>query len=132
MNYESTFICAPDLPTEKVEDLTTKASKVIENSKGQVKTIQQLGKKKLAYPINKFREGSYVYMELEGSGEMVSALENFFKFTDGIMRYLTVKVEKKKAAAKPVSAPAPSPNSIQAPSAVEAKNEPATEQSPSS
>ncbi len=125
MNYESTFICSPELPTEKVEELTSKVTKIIEGANGTVKTVQQLGKKRLAYPINKFREGSYVYMELSGSGEMVNAIESFFKLNDGVIRFLTIKVEKKKkVAAKPAKAAAPA-------AAPEVNNEPATaEQSP--
>jgi len=96
MSYECTFICLPELDTTKVEDLTSKASKIIETSGGTIKNLQQLGKKKLAYNINKFREGIYVYMELDGSGNMVSSLENFFKVNDSIMRFLTIKVEPKK------------------------------------
>ena len=121
MNYESTFICSPELPTDKVEELTAKVTKLVEGTKGTVKTVQQLGKKRLAYPISKFREGSYVYMELSGSGETVSAIENFLKLNDSVIRFLTVKVEKKKkAAAKPVK-----PAAAAEP---EVKNEPATEQ----
>lgn len=129
MNYESTFICSPDILPEKVEELTAKALKIIENAKGTVKTVQQLGKRKLAYPISKFREGYYVYMEISGGGEMVISLENSFKFTDEIIRYLTVKIEKKKIAAKPVKVVEPA-----AAAAPEENNEPTTapepEQSP--
>jgi small subunit ribosomal protein S6 len=96
MNYESTFIVSPELPVGKVEQLIAKAIKTIEAAKGTVKIVQQLGKKKLAYPINKLREGSYVYMELSGEGSMVCSLESFFKFNDSVIRFLTVKVEKKK------------------------------------
>jgi len=99
MNYESTFICSPELSSEKVEELTSKVTKLVETSKGTVKTVQQLGKKRLAYPISKFREGNYVYMELAGEGDMVSAVENFFKFNDSVIRFLTVKVEEKKKVA---------------------------------
>ncbi|MCA6070010.1 MAG: 30S ribosomal protein S6 [Endomicrobium sp.] len=102
MNYESTFIISPELPIDKVEELTAKAVKTIEAAKGIVKTIQQLGKKRFAYSVNKFREGSYVCMELSGNGEMVSALESFFKFNDSVIRFLTVKIEKKKVVAKSV------------------------------
>ncbi|MDR2811584.1 MAG: 30S ribosomal protein S6 [Endomicrobium sp.] len=100
MNYESTFIVSPELPADKVEELTAKAVKTIEMAKGIAKTVQQLGKKKLAYPINKFCEGSYVYMELSGDGSMVGSLESFFKFNDSVIRFLTVKVEKKKVSEK--------------------------------
>jgi small subunit ribosomal protein S6 len=100
MNYESTFIISPEVPAEKVEELTAKAVKIIEDSKGIFKTIQQLGKKRFAYPINKFHEGSYVYTEFSGDGETINALKNFFKFNDLILRFLTIKVEKKKVIAK--------------------------------
>jgi small subunit ribosomal protein S6 len=105
MNYESTFICSPELSAEKVEELTSKVAKLVESSKGTVKTVQQLGKKRLAYPISKFREGSYVYMELSGEGDMIGAIENFFKLNDSVVRFLTVKVEaKKKVASKTAQA----------------------------
>ncbi|OEG69622.1 hypothetical protein ATZ36_08410 [Candidatus Endomicrobiellum trichonymphae] len=53
--------------------------------------------------INKLREGSYVYIEFSGNGETVNALENFFKFNDLIVRFLPVKVEKKRVVAKMVA-----------------------------
>ena len=85
--------------------------------------MQQLGKKRLAYPINKFREGNYVYIELSGSGEMISAVESFFKLNDGVIRYLTVKAGKKKAAAKA------EPKAPEVPASPEVnKDEPATQQ----
>jgi small subunit ribosomal protein S6 len=124
MNYESTFICSPELPAEKVEELSSKVSKLVETSKGTVKTVQQLGKKKLAYPIEKFREGSYVFMELSGPGEMIPALENFFKVTDGVIRFLTVKIEPKKPVV--VKPRRPAPHSVQTPEVK--KDEPTTEQ----
>ncbi|GAB1402185.1 hypothetical protein MASR1M68_10960 [Elusimicrobiota bacterium] len=100
MGYECTFICSPELDTAKVEELTAKASKIVETSGGTIKNLQQLGKKKLAYNIKKFREGIYVYMEIDGSGSMVSTLETFFKVNDPVIRFLTVKVEPKKKLAK--------------------------------
>jgi small subunit ribosomal protein S6 len=102
MNYECTFICSPELDVAKVEELTAKVSKIVESAGGKIKNLQQLGKKKLAYNVKKFREGIYVYMEIESNGGVVSSLENFFKVTDSVIRYLTVKVEpKKKVEAKP-------------------------------
>ncbi|MDR1400812.1 MAG: 30S ribosomal protein S6 [Endomicrobium sp.] len=100
MNYESTFIVSPELSTEGVEEVTAKVLKVIETSDGVVKAVQQLGKKKLACPIDKFYEGSYVYIEFDGNGLMIKVLEKFFKFNDSIMRFLTLKSGDKKVAAK--------------------------------
>ncbi|MDR0486231.1 MAG: 30S ribosomal protein S6 [Elusimicrobiota bacterium] len=100
MKYESVFICQPDLTAEKVEELISKTSKIIETENGQIKSVQQLGRKKLAYPIKTFREGIYVLIEFEAGGETVGKLENFFKLNDAIIRFLTVKSLEKKNAAK--------------------------------
>jgi small subunit ribosomal protein S6 len=105
MNYESTFIVSPELPTDKVEELSAKVVKTIEAAKGAIKAVQQLGKKKLAYSVNKFREGSYVFVEFSGEGTVVGSLESFFKFNDSIIRFLTIKVEKKKVVAKSAKKP---------------------------
>ena len=111
-NYESTFICSPELPAEKLEEIVEKAKKTITGHGGKVAVVQQLGRKRLAYPIKKFKEGNYVYLELNGTGDMVAALENFYRVNDPVIRYLTVKVEKKKVVRPPVQepvAPAPAP-----------------------
>ncbi|MDR2772807.1 MAG: 30S ribosomal protein S6 [Elusimicrobiota bacterium] len=132
MNYECTFICSPDLPVKQVEELAEKVKKIIENAKGNVKTVQQLGKRKLAYPINKCREGSYVYMEISGDGAMINVVENSFRLNDDVIRYLTVKVEKKKVKNKPAAVAAPdeavTPTAPAADTVEVKNNEPTTEQ----
>ena len=115
MSYECTFICSPELDSTKVEDLVVKVSKIIETADGKIKNLQQLGKKKLAYNIKKFREGNYVYVEFDANGSVVLSLENFFKVNDDVIRFLTVKVEEKKKKA------------VKKAKAVEAKKEAAAE-----
>ena len=100
MSYECTFICSPELDSTKVEEMVAKVSKIIETSGGTIKNLQQLGKKKLAYNIKKFREGNYVYVDFESNGSVVLSLENFFKVNDDVIRFLTVKVEPKKKVVK--------------------------------
>ena len=104
MSYECTFICSPELDSTKVEEMVAKVSKIIETSGGTIKNLQQLGKKKLAYNIKKFREGNYVYVDFESNGSVVLSLENFFKVNDDVIRFLTVKVEPKKKVVKKVKA----------------------------
>lgn len=100
MSYECTFICSPELDSAKLEDISAKVSKIIETADGKIKNLQQLGKKKLAYNIKKFREGNYTYVEFDAAGSVVLSLENFFKVNDDVIRFLTVKVEPKKKVVK--------------------------------
>lgn len=102
MSYECTFICSPELDSAKLDDVVSKVSKIIETAGGTIKNLQQLGKKKLAYNIKKFREGNYVYVEFDAQGSVVLSLENFFKVNDSVIRFLTVKIEQKKKVAKKV------------------------------
>ena len=104
MSYECTFICSPELDSTKVEEMVAKVSKIIETSGGTIKNLQQLGKKKLAYNIKKFREGNYVYVDFESNGSVVLSLENFFKVNDDVIRFLTVKVEPKNKVVKKAKA----------------------------
>ncbi len=101
MSYECTFICSPELDSAKLEDVSAKVLKIIETAGGTIKNLQQLGKKKLAYNINKFREGNYVFIDFEAPGSTVLSLENFFRVNDDVIRFLTIKKEiKKKKAVK--------------------------------
>jgi small subunit ribosomal protein S6 len=98
--YESTVIFSPEIPNEQVDEMIEKIKKLVEKSEGNVTLTERTGRKRLAYPIKRFREGNYVYFELQGSGQAVSLLENFYKVNDSIIRYLTVKALKKKMAKK--------------------------------
>ena len=125
-NYESTFISSPELPAEKLDEIVEKIKKIVETSGGKILVTQQLGRKRLSYPIKKFREGNYVYMELTGTGEMVASIETFYKVNDTIIRYLTVKAEKKK----PVRVAAQVVKPEQAVAAPEASAQPETSPKP--
>jgi small subunit ribosomal protein S6 len=96
MIYESTFITLQELQQEKIEELIAKIVKIVEALEGTVIKVQQLGKRKFAYSINRFREGSYICMEFSGNGEVVGSLERFLKVSDLVVRFLTIKVNKKK------------------------------------
>ena len=109
--YESTVIFSPELPPEKVEELLDKVKKIIESAGGTIGLVQNMGKKRMSYPINHFAEGSYVYVEFAGPGNIVGDLEKFYKVTDAVIRFLTVHAVKKVPPAPPrvVEAPVAAP-----------------------
>jgi len=123
MSYECTFICSPELDSTKVEEIVSKVSKLIETAGGTIKNLQQLGKKKLAYNINKFREGIYVYVEFEANGSVVLPLENFFKVNDDVIRFLTIKVEAKKKVEKKAKKIVEKKETVEEPAVEEKKEE---------
>jgi len=94
--YETAFLIAPNLPEEEMAKLIKDMSGIVSNKKGKIKDIEEWGKRKLAYPIDKFEEAFYVFFHYEGDPDIPSELERKFKQTEPIIRYLTVKRDLKE------------------------------------
>jgi small subunit ribosomal protein S6 len=91
--YETMYILRPDIPEEEVESHVTKYRDLVTESGGQVLDCQMRGKRRLAYPIAKHREGIYVQLNHDGDGQQVAPLERAMRLSEDVIRYLTVKQE---------------------------------------
>ena len=89
--YELMFIVASDLSEEKREELIAKQKAYVESHKGTVEGIDNVGMKKLAYPINFKNEGFYVVMNINMYANEVDAMSKLMNITDGIVRHMFVK-----------------------------------------
>ncbi len=99
--YEVMYIAAPETADEDVTKLNESLQQIIENGGGSIVKTDVMGRRKLAYPINKKTEGYYTLFEIEGSGQEIAELERRMRVNDAIIRYLTVRVdEERKTAAK--------------------------------
>jgi small subunit ribosomal protein S6 len=89
--YETMYILRPDIPEEEVESHVTKYRDLVGEAGGQVLDCQMRGKRRLAYPITKHREGIYVQLNHDGDGQQVGPLERAMRLSEDVIRYLTVK-----------------------------------------
>ena len=64
------------------------------DAEGTLSSIDEWGKRRLAYPINDLAEGYYVLMNMEAKPEFPAELERVMKITDGVLRCLTTAVEE--------------------------------------
>jgi small subunit ribosomal protein S6 len=92
-NYEVVFVAAPTLTSEELDGFINHAQTVVEGKNGKVVKVDNWGKKSLAYKINKFREGYYVVLTIEGDGPAIAELERRFRVTDSIIRYISVRTD---------------------------------------
>jgi small subunit ribosomal protein S6 len=92
--YEFLFIVDPNLGEPEVEAVATTVQGYIEKEGGRVQKAEKWGKKRLAYVIGKHREGSYVLLVVEGSPSLVKEVERRIRVTDGIIKFLTVRVDE--------------------------------------
>lgn len=91
--YESVVIINPNLEAESIKNLITKFSDLI-NSNGTVNSVEELGKRKLAYEIKKLNEGYYVVIKFEAKPELITELERVYRITDEVMKFIVVKEEE--------------------------------------
>jgi len=92
--YEILFIADPNLGEPEVDALAAQVQGFVEKDGGKLQKVEKWGKKRLAYAVRRHREGSYVLLVVEGTGAMVKEVERRIKVTDGIIRYLTVRVDE--------------------------------------
>ena len=89
--YETMYILRPDIPEEEVDSHLKKYSELLEKSETEVLDSQMRGKRRLAYPIAKHKEGIYVQLSHKGDGQQVGILERAMRLSEDVIRYLTVK-----------------------------------------
>ena len=91
--YESVIIINPNLEGEALKALIEKFSDLI-NSNGTVNSVNELGKKKLAYPIKKNLEGQYVEFKFEAKPTLIAELERNYRITDDVIKFIVIKEEE--------------------------------------
>lgn len=88
--YESVIIINPNTDEEGIENLIKKVTDLI-NKDGKVTSVENLGKKRLAYEISKCKEGYYVIFYYETESNIIAEIERHFRITEEIIKFITVK-----------------------------------------
>ena len=91
--YESVIIINPNLEEEAIKALIEKISNLI-NTDGKVSSVEEAGKKKLAYEVKKNKEGYYVIINFEAQPELIVELERNYRITDEVLKFIVVRVEE--------------------------------------
>ena len=91
--YETVFIINSGLGEDNIKALVEKFKNLLETS-AQLESIDEWGKRRLAYPINDLNEGYYVLAEFSADSSFPHELERIYKITDGIIKYLIIRKEK--------------------------------------
>lgn len=124
--YEVMFIVRPDVADEDADKLIAGFSATVTGGGGAVKSVEKMGKRKLAYTVRKFNDGNYVLLTIEADGAVVLELERRLRVTEPVIKFITVRMDeeekrlakvkalrgtRRKVSAEPVvhAAPAPGP-----------------------
>ena len=88
--YESVVIVNPNVEENTLKELIERFQTLI-NTDGKVEQVNELGKKKLAYEINKNKEGYYIVYDFEANPKLIAELERNYRITDEIIKFIVVK-----------------------------------------
>ena len=90
--YESVIIINPSLEEEGIKNLIKKFSDLI-NTEGKVESVEEMGKRKLAYEVKKNKEGYYVVFNFEAKPTLIAELERNYRITDEVIKFIVVRKE---------------------------------------
>ena len=88
--YESVIIISPNVEEEGLKSLIEKFSGLI-NSDGKVESVEEMGKRKLAYEVKKNKEGIYVVINFKANPSLIAELERNYRITDEVIKFIVVK-----------------------------------------
>ena len=94
--YELMFIVRPDMPEEDQDKLISNLETQVGNAGGTVKSVERMGKRRLAYLVRKFQDGIYMLMVLQGEGGMVKEVERRLRVTEPVIKFITVRVDEEQ------------------------------------
>ena len=98
--YEVMYIADPETADETIAKLNEAVEKLVQTEGGSVVRTDDIGRKRMAYQINKKKEGYYVLFEIEGSGQEIAEIERRMRVNDAVIRYMTVRVDEDRKSAE--------------------------------
>ena len=138
--YEIMFIVRPDVEEADLDKLIEGFSSNITTGGGEVKSVEKMGRRRLAYTVRKFNDGFYVLLNIAAAGSLIGEIERRLRVSEPVIKFITVRMDeeekrlakvkalrdsKVKRSAQPI-APPPAPVAVAAePEAVAVAEAPA-------
>lgn len=95
--YEVMYIIQPDLESDELLDAALeKVNSTIEKTGGVILSQKKVGKRRLAYEIDDYKEGIYLLINVQAEQTIVPVLEHFFKVNEGYLRYMILRLDEEQ------------------------------------
>ena len=92
--YELMLVLRPDAPDERAAAVIDRTTRYVVASGGQIVKVAPWGRRRLAYSIDRYREGSYHIVVFESPAEAIAELERSLQITEDVLRYLVTRTIK--------------------------------------
>jgi small subunit ribosomal protein S6 len=122
--YEIMFIVRPDVEEAELDKLIEGFSANVTSGGGEVKSVEKMGRRRLAYTVRKFNDGFYVLLNVAAQGSLITEIERRLRVSEQVIKFITVRMDeeekrlakvkairdtKVKRSAQPISAPVHAP-----------------------
>jgi small subunit ribosomal protein S6 len=95
--YELMLVLRPDTADDRVQQILDRTTRGIAAGDGQIVKVSPWGRRRLAYPISGYREGSYFIVVFDAPSEAIDELERGLNITEEVMRHLVTRIERPAA-----------------------------------
>lgn len=92
--YESAILINAALDDQQIETIITRVQDLIKNNGGEIRELENWGRKRLAYPVEKSKIGYYAIFRFDAPGDIVAKLERAYTLDEQILRFVTLKLNK--------------------------------------
>ena len=93
-HYEIMFIVNPNATEEEIDKINAQLENIITSGGGTIEKIEKMGKRRLAYEVDKQREGYYVLFTIVANGDIIKECERRLRVMDAVIKYITVRTDE--------------------------------------
>lgn len=93
-NYEIMYIIRPNIEEEAQTNLMERFNKILIDNGAEIEKVDEMGKRRLAYEINDYRDGYYVVINFKGDEKSVNEFDRQAKYSDDIIRHMVIRVDE--------------------------------------
>jgi small subunit ribosomal protein S6 len=94
--YEIMFIVRPDVEEADLDKLIEGFSSNITGGGGEVKSVEKMGRRRLAYTVRKFNDGFYVLLNVAAAGSLIAEIERRLRVSEQVIKFITVRMDEEE------------------------------------
>jgi small subunit ribosomal protein S6 len=94
--YEIMFIVRPDVEEADLDKLIEGFSANVTNGGGEIKSVEKMGRRRLAYTVRKFNDGFYVLLTIAAAGSLIAEIERRLRVSEQVIKFITVRMDEEE------------------------------------
>ncbi len=95
-SYEVMFIVRPDVEEADLDKLIEGFSGNVTNGGGEIKAVEKMGRRRLAYTVRKFNDGLYVLLTITAAGSLIGEIERRLRVSEQVIKFITVRMDEEE------------------------------------